>query len=164
MFARTILHPTDFSQASDAALKVAGALARETGAKLLIAHVHEPSPACGAAELCYGPAEHDSPFTPMLAEVIPADAQVRYEHAMLSGDPATEIVSLAKRRNVDLIVMGTHGQTGLRRALMGSVAEAVVRRAECPVLTLKAPQPVTVNRAAANPIGAELCGRLASAG
>jgi nucleotide-binding universal stress UspA family protein len=61
---------------------------------------------------------------------------------MLSGNPAAEIVELAKAEDVDLIVMSTHGRTGLTRALMGSVAEVVVRRASCPVLTLKAKQPV----------------------
>jgi nucleotide-binding universal stress UspA family protein len=56
---------------------------------------------------------------------------------MLTGDPANAIVKLADEEHVDMIVLGTHGRTGLARLLMGSVAEAIVRRANCPVLTYK---------------------------
>ena len=59
---------------------------------------------------------------------------------MVEGDPASEIARLAEK--TDLIVMGTHGRTGFSRMLMGSVAEAVQRRAACPVLTVKVPQAV----------------------
>jgi nucleotide-binding universal stress UspA family protein len=72
-----------------------------------------------------------------LEEVVPADPAVAYEHHVVMGDPATEIIQLARSEGADLIVMGTHGRTGLTRLMMGSVAEAVVRRAPCPVLTLK---------------------------
>src|SRR5207247_9050465 len=58
---------------------------------------------------------------------------------LLEGDAAKEIVELARDSQCDLIVMGTHGRTGLGRLLMGSVAEQVMRRAPCPVLTIKAP-------------------------
>jgi nucleotide-binding universal stress UspA family protein len=150
MFAKTILYPTDFSKPSEAGLKVAAALARDTGAKLLIAHVEEPPAAYGGGELYYGLPEPDmEAIRRMLAEVVPADTQVTYEHRMLTGEPAAEIVRLAKEEDVDLIVMGTHGRTGLRRMLMGSVAEAVVRHAECPVLTLKEPRAVKNKRTAA---------------
>jgi nucleotide-binding universal stress UspA family protein len=64
---------------------------------------------------------------------------VPYEHHLITGDPATAVVQLAEEENVDMIVMGTHGRTGLSRLLMGSVAEAVVRKANCPVLTFKQP-------------------------
>jgi universal stress protein A len=57
------------------------------------------------------------------------------------GDPAEMILRVAEEVHADLIVMGTHGRTGLSRLLMGSVAEQVVRRAPCPVLTMKAPFP-----------------------
>jgi nucleotide-binding universal stress UspA family protein len=65
---------------------------------------------------------------------------VPYEHHLLRGDPATTIVEVAEQENCDLIVMGTHGRTGFARLLMGSVAEAVVRRANCPVFTYKLPR------------------------
>jgi nucleotide-binding universal stress UspA family protein len=63
---------------------------------------------------------------------------IRFEHKLLMGTAADEIVRAAEEGGVDLIVIGTHGRTGLKRVLMGSVAEAVMRRATCPVLTLKA--------------------------
>ena len=74
----------------------------------------------------------------MLSEVVPTDPAVGYEHRLLIGSPATSIVQLAEREGVDMIVMPTHGRTGLVRLLMGSVAEEVVRKAKCPVLTVKA--------------------------
>jgi nucleotide-binding universal stress UspA family protein len=148
MFAKTILYPNDFSKPSEAGLRVATAMARDTGAKLLIAHVSEPPAAYGGGEMYYGVPEPSSEtLQRMLAEVAPTDTQVSCEHRLLTGDPATEIVRLAKEEDVDLIVMATHGRTGLRRMLMGSVAEAVVRHAECPVLTLKEPQAVKAKRA-----------------
>ena len=76
----------------------------------------------------------------MLSEIKPADPEVPYEHRLITGDPATAVVELADEEAVDMIVMGTHGRTGLSRLLMGSVAEAVVRRAKCPVLTFKQPE------------------------
>ena len=84
-----------------------------------------------------------------LVAVRPADPKVPVEHVMLVGDEATEIIRLAADKAVDLIVMGTHGRSGIGRMLMGSVAEKVVRRAPCPVLTVK--QPVRVVRKAAEP-------------
>jgi universal stress protein A len=75
----------------------------------------------------------------MLSEIVPNDPQVRHEHRLITGDPATAIARVAEEEGAELIVMGTHGRTGLLRLLMGSVAEAVVRRAPCPVLTLKQP-------------------------
>ena len=77
----------------------------------------------------------------MLLAVLPTDAAVGYEHRLLVGHPATAIVYLAEKEKVDLIVMPTHGRTGLLRVLMGSVAEGVVRKAKCPVLTVKAAAP-----------------------
>jgi nucleotide-binding universal stress UspA family protein len=70
-------------------------------------------------------------------------AKIRVEHHLREGDPATEILALAQEIGCDLIVIGTHGRTGVGRLLMGSVAEAVLRRAPCPVLTVKGlPAPV----------------------
>jgi universal stress protein A len=72
-----------------------------------------------------------------LGKIVPDDSNVRCEHRVLVGVPALEIAGLAEEEQADLIIMGTHGRTGLTRLLMGSVAEAVVRRADCPVLTLR---------------------------
>jgi nucleotide-binding universal stress UspA family protein len=77
----------------------------------------------------------------MLSEVLPTDPAVGFEHRLLIGSPATGIVHLAEKENVDMIVMPTHGRTGVLRLLMGSVAEEVVRKAKCPVLTVKAAAP-----------------------
>ena len=140
MKATKILVPTDFSHTGDAAMKLATSLARDTGASLLIVHAEEPPTAYGGGELYYGmpePASDD--LRKMLHKVEPTDSSVTFEHRLITGDPAHAIVRLAKDEGVDMIVMGTHGRSGLSRMLMGSVAEAIVRRAECPVLTYKQP-------------------------
>jgi nucleotide-binding universal stress UspA family protein len=140
MQAKKILFPTDFSHSSDAALPVATSLARDTGAKLLIVHVEEPPMAYGGGEMYYGmPDPVTEDLRAMLQRVKPTDAAVPYEHHLVIGDPAVAVAELAASEGVDLIVMGTHGRTGLRRLLMGSVAEAIVRRAPCPVFIMKEP-------------------------
>lgn len=140
MQAKKILFPTDFSHASDAALSHAATLARESGGRLIILHVEEPPMAYGGGELYYGvPNPDNTALVKMLQAVVPP-IEVPYEHKLVVGDPAGEIVRVAEEEGVDLIVMGTHGRTGLRRLLMGSVAEAVLRRSPCPVFTLKEPQ------------------------
>jgi nucleotide-binding universal stress UspA family protein len=72
---------------------------------------------------------------------------VGYEHRLMIGTPAGAIVHLAEKEGVDMIVMPTHGRTGLVRLLMGSVAEEVVRKAKCPVLTVKAAAPAPAKAA-----------------
>ncbi len=143
MSERKILLPTDFSHTGDAALELATTLARERGAKLLIVHVEEPPAAYGAGEMYYGmPDPVTDDLRKMLDQVGPTDSRVACERRLITGDPATAIAHLAQEEGVELIVMGTHGRTGLMRLLMGSVAEAVVRRAPCPVLTLRQPAAV----------------------
>jgi nucleotide-binding universal stress UspA family protein len=75
------------------------------------------------------------------------DRKVQVERLLEEGDPAAQILRVAQETNCDLIVMGSHGRTGLDRLLMGSVAEQVVRRASCPVLTVKAPFPLSPSAA-----------------
>ncbi len=141
MNAKTILFPTDFSSLSDAALEHATALALNIHAKLLIVHVTEPAAIYGAGEMYYGvPEPDDSALQAMLLDLKPSDPRVSCEHRLTKGSPAAEIVRLAEEIGAEMIVMGTHGRTGLGHFLMGSVAEAVVRRAKCPVLTVKSPQ------------------------
>ncbi len=72
------------------------------------------------------------------------DARIPVHHVLLEGDPASEIVRYAEEQVVDLIVMGTHGRSGLERLLMGSVAEKVMREAPCSVLVVKLPKGVRV--------------------
>jgi len=81
----------------------------------------------------------------------PADSAVAVEYRLCLGNAAAEIVALAKDEKCDLIVIGTHGRSGVGRLLLGSVAEAVLRRAPCPVLTLKMPFPADVAPAAPSP-------------
>ncbi len=140
MPAKKIVFPTDFSHCSDAALEYATILARALDATLLIIHAEEPPAAYGGGEMYYGLMEPDhAELQKMLQEIKPTDSKVPYEHRMLSrqGDPANQIVQFAKEEDADLIVLGTHGRTGLKRLLMGSIAEAVIRRAPCPVLVMK---------------------------
>jgi universal stress protein A len=137
---KRILLPVDFSHAGDAALALATSLARDSGATLIISHVEEPAAAYGGGELYYGvPEPAHEELRRMLHEVVPHDPDVPYEHRLVSGDVANAIVNLAEMEDVDLIVLGTHGRSGISRFLMGSVAELVVRRALCPVLTYKQP-------------------------
>ena len=121
-----LLFPTDFSEASDAAARVARDLAGETGAILHVVHVVPPvtDPANAAEQLAEAGTR--------LAE------GRRIETALLSGRIAREIVRYARERHIDLIVLGTHGRTGFSRAILGSVAEAVVRLAPCMILTVPA--------------------------
>lgn len=140
MKAKKILFPTDFSGCSDASLEYATALARDMDASLLIIHVEEPPMAYGGGEMYYGVSEPDfAKLGRMLAMIAPTDPAVPCEHRLLSGNPVRTIVELATEEEVELIVLGTHGRTGFRSLLMGSIAEAVVRTAPCPVLTLKQP-------------------------
>src|SRR5438874_710425 len=143
MKARKILFPTDFSPYGQEALRWATSLARDTGATLIITHVEEPPMAYGGGEMYLGAEEGDrEELREVLIKVLPTDPKVPYEHKLLVGDPATAIVEAAETVGADFIVMGTHGRTGLTRLLMGSVAEAIVRKAKCPVLTVKHPGPL----------------------
>ncbi|MFM8734281.1 MAG: universal stress protein [Pirellulales bacterium] len=148
--AKTILFPTDFSTASDAAIEHAATLATSSGATLLILHVEEPPLAYGGGELYYGIPEPDSErIRKMLDDVRPKDPAVPCTHRLTMGDPASEIVRIAAEEGVEMIVLGTHGRTGVTRFLMGSVAEAVVRRAPCPVLVYRETAAKLVRPAAA---------------
>jgi nucleotide-binding universal stress UspA family protein len=139
---RTVLHPTDFSEHAAAAWHLAGSLARDHGARLLVLHVATPPPfvTCGELEKALqGPGGYRRELEERLRRACPADAAARVDYRLEGGDPAGEIVRAAREHGCDLIVMGTHGRTGLGRLLLGSVAEQVVRKAPCPVLTLSRP-------------------------
>lgn len=144
MHADKILFPTDFSPASEHALRWATSLARDSGATICVVHVEEPPMAYGGGEMYVGfdDAATKEELRRTLVQIVPTDHNVAYDHKLLVGNPADAIVHEAEAENADLIVMGTHGRTGLTRLLMGSVAEAVVRRAKCPVLTVKQPAEV----------------------
>jgi nucleotide-binding universal stress UspA family protein len=133
---RKILHPTDFSDHSRAAFELACALARDYGAELLILHVNRPPQIYAPDGIVVGaPVEEPFEGRVKLAQIRPEDPRVKFEHKIVDGDPAEQILKAAV--GMDLIVLGTHGTTGLARLLMGSVAETVLRKAPCPVLTVR---------------------------
>jgi len=144
---RRILVPMDFSTGSDAALEMATSLARDSGGALILAHVEIiPLSAAGGEYLYAVPEPPTEELLAKLDAVVVPDSHVPVERRLLSGDPADAIIRLAQTENVDMIVMGTHGRRGLTRLLMGSVAEAVVRAAPCPVLTVKQPAHVLAHK------------------
>jgi nucleotide-binding universal stress UspA family protein len=141
---RKILHPTDFSERSDHAFRLACALARDHNAPLIVLQVQPPFVAYGDGLVGVPPPDCTDELRARLRDLDPHDPKVVLERRLIEGEPSTEILRVAREAGCDLIVMGTHGWTGLRRLLMGSVAEDVVRKAPCPVLTVKAPFPPAV--------------------
>jgi nucleotide-binding universal stress UspA family protein len=130
----------DFSDPSRVALEEAVEQARRTGAELVVIHVYVPPPT-NPADVIVSPAE----VTRMAADEMDrtleawrADAETRLGRVVgvkvLFGDPAGEIVRWARDHGSDLLVLGTHGRTGLRRFILGSVAERALREAPGPVL------------------------------
>ena len=132
-----ILVPVDFSPSSQAALEYAAAFAKDFGAELVIVHVvdHEVEHLPGVR-----PNEALAGLHEALQALKPNDESAVVSHQMLEGTPADAILEFAQANNVKMIVMGTHGRTGLRRFVLGSVAEKVAREATCPVLTLRQPE------------------------
>ena len=149
---KTILVPVDFSSNAARALEYAHTLATRFGASLHVIHVCEvPSLATGSMDayaIAYSnwsqqlgdEAERE------LLKVLPKLAGVTVTTEVLFGNPARAIVTDATNRGVDLIVMGTHGRGPLMHALMGNVAERVVRTAPCPVLTVREPHDAAAAR------------------
>jgi nucleotide-binding universal stress UspA family protein len=139
---RVILHPTDFSENSVYAFRLACSLARDYGARLVVLHVAEPPvivPVDGMAAIPV-PIDREQLLI-QLRSWQARETNVRVEHRLAEGDPAAAIVRNAAELGCDVILMGTHGRTGVGRLLMGSVAEQVLRRAPCPVVTVKTPHP-----------------------
>lgn len=135
MNAKKIVFATDFSVASHEAFRLANTLAKEWGAKIILVHVQEPALAYGGGEFALGGLEPSvESLKPLLDEF---KAEVPCERRVLMGDPAETVVRVAREEEADMIVVGSHGRTGLVRLLMGSVAEVIVRRAPCPVLVHK---------------------------
>jgi nucleotide-binding universal stress UspA family protein len=106
---------------------------------LVIVHVHEPHSYVDGGFTVVPVDAETVTESKLLGEVRPTEPDVGFAQRLLCGKPADEIVRCAEEEGVDMIVMGTHGRRGLSRLLMGSVSEAVVRRAPCPVLTIKLP-------------------------
>jgi nucleotide-binding universal stress UspA family protein len=136
---RAILHPTDFSENSKQAFDLACSLARDHRARLIVVHV-VPEPRVPLGGVMTPPAAEDYPAAKKeLEQIKVSDPRIQLDRRMAVGDPVTEICRFARNSKSRLIVMGTHGRKGLNRFLMGSVAEQVVRKADCPVLTVRLP-------------------------
>jgi nucleotide-binding universal stress UspA family protein len=145
---KTILVPTDFSEASETALKYAKALAEAFGSSLHLVHVVEDLLAHAWAAEVYVAS------MPSLREEIEKEAtarigamvtdqeceRLRVTTAIVAGNPFLEIIRYARAHDVDLIVIGSHGRGPIAHMLLGSVAEKVVRKSPCPVLTVRPAQ------------------------
>jgi nucleotide-binding universal stress UspA family protein len=143
---RRILFATDFSSASARAFDQAVELARTAGAELLIVHVHQPSQLF-PTDVAVSPAVYEE-----LEEKLREGAQaslaglvaeagrrgLRAQALLLTGFADQAIGEAARDRQADLVVVGTHGRTGVRRFLLGSVASRVITVAPCPVMTVPA--------------------------
>jgi nucleotide-binding universal stress UspA family protein len=137
---KTILHPTDFSKPSECALRFACALARDYEARLLLLHVVEPPVYYGELGMTVPlPADFHESLHERLTKLVPSGSGISVETILIEGGAPKEILHVAEEQHVDLIVLGTHGRTGLARVLLGSVAENVIRHSRIPVLTLKTP-------------------------
>jgi nucleotide-binding universal stress UspA family protein len=150
----TIQHflvPIDFSTYAEQALDYAVTLAKQLQARVTLLHVIQP-PLIAGADMGVWPSPA---FVEELEAAVTRDlegylarvtaAGLAGEIAVVHGVPSQEILDIAKARQVDLIIMGTHGRTGLPHILLGSVAEKVVRLAPCPVLVARQPTPVAVS-------------------
>ncbi len=135
---RRILMATDFSASADHAFRIACSIARDYQAEIQVVHVIPPAVIIyGEGVVPVAPAENREAIQAKLATCKAVNVNVAQR--ILDGDPAAEIVRLAGDMKADIAILGTHGRTGLTRLLLGSVAEQVVRKAPCPVLTMKAP-------------------------
>jgi nucleotide-binding universal stress UspA family protein len=148
-----IVVPTDLSDYSLRALPYAVGLAERFDAHLKILCINEP--AVPISDVTWAGIDVHATDDALLAqaqkaldkivrEQIPAGVDV--ESTVITGNAVDGIIEYAQDQNADLLVMCTHGRTGLSHVLMGSTAEAVVRRAHCPVLTLRQPMPVAASK------------------
>jgi nucleotide-binding universal stress UspA family protein len=134
----TVLHPTDFSEHSEFAFRLACALTRDYKARLILLHVIPPPMVTYAGGSVPGETwPSGEEVQEKLRQLEEQAEHVRVESLVMEGDPVNMILRAAEETHSDVIVMGTHGRTALARLLMGSVAEAVLRKAPCPVLTSK---------------------------
>jgi nucleotide-binding universal stress UspA family protein len=143
-----ILVPTDFSKYSQNALQYAVAFADKFGAELHLLHVVQdlalfvPDTVTGTPPVVPPVEQLTAAVREGLQRVVRDNGleRLRVCPEVREGTPFYEIIRFAKEKDVDLIVMGTHGRSGLAHVLLGSVTEKVVRKAPCPVLTVRHPE------------------------
>jgi nucleotide-binding universal stress UspA family protein len=144
---RRILHATDFSSASRPALARAIALARQNRAALRVVHARPPLALAGGGDFAFVPPgtyetidrQARRHAQKRLAAIVDRarKAGVRTTAFLLDGAPHEQVPRAARRMRADLIVIGTHGRTGVTKVILGSVADRLVRLAPCPVLTVR---------------------------
>jgi nucleotide-binding universal stress UspA family protein len=141
---KRILVPTDFSAPADAALNYAKTLAEALGASIHVLHVmDDPLPGFKLPDhVCSIPAirkQLEREAGEHLATLLNPKEQSKFRAELTSewGNPYVKILEFTKDHDIDLVVMGTHGRGAILHALMGSVAERVVRHSTCPVLTIR---------------------------
>lgn len=148
---KNILCPIDFSESSQPALKYAVAIARRFGAKVCILYVSDVDDFNYDDQTLVEDEEFNEAKAKekktKLINSIPEDIrnQIEIETKILTGVPYEEIVDFSIESGVDLIVMGTHGRTGLKHVIMGSISEKVVGKSPCPVLLIKHDYPIPEN-------------------
>jgi len=142
-----ILFPTDFSEHSEHAFGYALSFAKEYGARLYVLHVIEDIQYLANAYM------FDVPVMPSFADIeqsrlqemqefierVITDPSIKIEKSIKRGRPFIEIIKTAREEEIDLIVIATHGRSGFEHVLFGSVAEKVVRKSPCPVLSIRMP-------------------------
>jgi nucleotide-binding universal stress UspA family protein len=170
---RKILHPTDFSEFSSHAMRYAASFAQEYAATLYVLHIVEEvhTPLYFDVPQFYLQSPDSRSWTQLMAEmedksrrsledILPQEfkSTIQTVYLIRRGDPFHEIMQCASDIQADIIVCGTHGRTGLQHALFGSVAEKLVRKAPCPVFTVRMPTqkeqtPTVESTARVQPVG-----------
>lgn len=136
---KRIAVPVDFSENCHEALRAGCDLAATYGAELHLVHVEEPWIAVAMASSEPYPTKR---LDAALAEVsVPAAPGIAVQRSVRIGETVKELLKFLAEKEIDLVVMGSHGRTGLSHVLLGSIAEAIVRRAPCPVLIVRPRQP-----------------------
>jgi len=141
---QTILHPTDFSESANHAFRLACSLARDHEARLVLLHVVSSAAPVAGGMLVGAYADEmlddtEPRVTDQLEAMRESHEDIPMEWRLVKGNVIDGILAAAEDVEAGLIVMGTHGRTGLQRLLMGSIAENIVRKANCSVLTVKTP-------------------------
>ena len=133
---KRILCPVDFSGFSDAANSYASALAASTGAQVIYFHVAQADAAWGTTA-GFDIERETRRLHRELQDIRPGEPDVQSRWVIDWGVPAEKILEYSHENSIDMIVLGTHGRTGINRMVAGSVAETVIRHAECPVLVIR---------------------------
>ncbi|MGQ9806500.1 MAG: universal stress protein [Chlorobiales bacterium] len=137
-----ILCPVDFSDPSRNALRYANEFAKAMNAKITVLHVIQPQPIAADVNVPYVPLEVELEKNAKedLEHLVSKEVHkgVLVEQVLAFGLPSDCVIAQARKENVDLIILGTHGRSGISRLLIGSTAEGVIRHAPCPVLVVKA--------------------------